>query len=363
MTDVAAGLRNDPIMVNPRVSGPERASRPGIKEVAKRAGVGVASVSRVLSGHPEVSEVMRNRVMDAVAALGYEPDRLAQSMRTGATMTVGFVVGDISNPLMSQIALGAETRMRESGYSMVLTNSGNDPELEAEHISLLQQRRVDALILSVSDEASPLVATALSRVATPVVLVDRQLPDFDVSAVNCDHAMGLTEAFDHLFQLGHRRIGMINGNVNVRPSRERERALRRAARAAGDVSVAIRNGNFSADHGYESTMAMLDRPDAPSVVIAGSNQILVGVLRALRDLDLRIPDDVSLVTCDDITLSEFLTPALATISREPALMGQAAAELLLAEIGGEERRNVVLPTGFRPAASCGPAPLSKNRTT
>lgn len=353
---MSTGLRNDPIMVNPRATGPARSPRPGIKEVAARAGVGVASVSRVLSGHPEVSEVMRNRVMDAVAALGYEPDRLAQSMRTGATMTVGFVVGDISNPLMSQIALGAETRMRESGYSMVLTNSGNDPELEAEHISLLQQRRVDALILSVSDEGSELVSSALRRVGPkPVVLVDRQLSDFEVSVVDCDHARGLNEAFDHLVQLGHRRIGMINGNVNVRPSRERERALRRAARLSGEVSVAIRNGNFSADHGYESTMAMLSRPDAPSAVIAGSNQILVGVLRALRDLELRIPDDVSLVTCDDITLSEFLTPALATISREPALMGRAAAELLLAEIGGAEPQHVLLPTGFRPAASCGPA--------
>src|SRR5580698_9918271 len=113
--------------VEPARKGPGRIS---MKEVAQRAGVAPSSISRVLSGHPNVSDVMRNRVTDAVAALGYEPDHLAQSLRRGATMTVGFVVGDISNPVLSENALGAETRLREAGYSMLLVNSMTDPQLD-----------------------------------------------------------------------------------------------------------------------------------------------------------------------------------------------------------------------------------------
>ena len=347
--------------VNERSPGrrqPTRASRPGLKEVALRAGVGISSVSRVLSGHPEVSEVMRNRVMDAVAAIGYEPDLLAQSMRTGESMTIGFVVGDISNPLLSEIALGAEMRMRESGYSMMITNSINDSELEATHISLFQQRRVDGLILSISDETSELVTGALQKVDSPVVLVDRQLSGFPFSAVACDHAQGIRDAFDHLVALGHTKIGMVNGNPNVRPSRERAAALRNACRIAGNVTATIRSAEFTAEHGYQATMAMLSGKDAPTAIIAGSNQILVGVMRAIRELGLSVPNDVSLVTCDDIPLSEFLDPALSTISRDPREMGRVAADLMLEGLAGEPPREVVLPTGFRATASCGPAKVA-----
>lgn len=335
-----------------------RAARPGIKEVAKRAGVGVSSVSRVLSGHPEVSEVMRNRVMDAVAAIGYEPDPVAQSMRTGATMTIGFVVGDISNPLMSEIALGAETEMRSSGYYMMLANSVNDSELEAANIGLFQKRRVDGLMLSISDESSSAVASALERFGAPVVLIDRQLPGLQLSSVNCDHDAGISAAFTHLQSLGHTRIALVNGNSDVRPSRERASALRRLARGPS-VSVAVRGGEFTAKHGYDSTMAMMSGRDAPTAIIAGGNQILVGVLRAFRDLHLEVAKDVSLVTCDDITLSEFLSPALSTIWRDPREMGRVAARLLLSQLQGGAPEAVVLPTAFRVTESCGPVNVER----
>ena len=126
-----------------------------MREVARLAGVAMSSVSRVLSGHPDVSPAMRERVMEAVDELGYEPDLLAQSLRRATTRSVGFVVGDISNPLLAEIALGAETTLRDAGYSMLLTNSENDPALDAGHARLLLQRRVDGLLLSLAAEATP----------------------------------------------------------------------------------------------------------------------------------------------------------------------------------------------------------------
>lgn len=320
----------------------------------------MSSVSRVLSGHPDVSVVMRHRVLDAVDALGYEPDLLAQSLRTGATMSVGFVVSDIGNPLIAQIVLGAETRLRDSGYSTLLTNSHNDPALDVEHLRLLQQRRVDGLLLSLTDETDPDVNAAFGRLGVPSVLLDRQLAGLETAGVLTDHAAGITAAVEHLAELGHKRIGLVNGNKNVRPSRERSLAIRRYARVH-DLTCAVRSAAFTPEHGAQATIDLLTGKDAPTALIAGGNQILVGVLRALAELGRSVPDDVSLVACDEVPLAEFLSPSIATISRDPKEIGRVGAELLLEQLAGGPIRHQTLPTGFRATNSC--APPSNRRLT
>lgn len=333
---------------------PSGRSRINIQHVADRAGVAPSSVSRVLSGHPNVSDIMRNRVVDAVAALGYEPDFLAQSLRRGDSMTVGFVVGDISNPLLSEIALGAETGLRQSGYTMLLANSMDNPGLDTSHIRLFAQRRVDGLLLSVSDETSDSTLDVLKKAMLPYVMVDRELPKCDnISAVLTDHETGLSAAVTHLVELGHRRIALVNGSPRVRPGRERATTLRRCARRLG-FSGAVRSGSFTTTHGDEAMNALLDEAEPPTAVIAGSNQILVGVLRCLRRRGCSVPDDISLVTCDQIALSEFIDPPLATIERDPYLMGSLAATLLLERLGGGGARRVWVPTTFRSTSSCAP---------
>lgn len=327
-------------------------SRTGIRQVADRAGVAPSSVSRVLSGHPDVSPVMRNRVLDAVSALGYQPDMLAQSLRRGATMSIGFVVSDISNPLFAEIALAAETRLQERNYSLLITNAIRDPGKEADLLRMLSRRRVDGMLVSISDENHPGIRETVGGLQLPVVLVDRELPGVP-SAVLSDHARGTGDAVAHLISLGHRRIALINGSAAVRPSRERQQALRRACRGPG-VSAIVRHGAFSPDHGYKSTLDLLRGKEPPTAIIAGSNQILVGVLHAVRELGVRVPREVSLVTCDDLPLADFLTPALATISRDTAAIGRAAAGLLLDLIDDQPPRIEVLPTGFRPEGSCAP---------
>jgi LacI family transcriptional regulator len=338
-----------------RSSSGRPASRAGLKQVAERAGVGLSSVSRVLSGHPNVSAVMRHRVLDAATALGYEPDLLAQSLRRGATLTVGYVVGDISNPLTAQIALGAELALRRAGYSLLLLNSTNDPRLDAEHIRLLRQRRVDGLLLALADEGHQPTIEELLRCTAPFVLVDRNLSRLpEASSVHSDHRTGLSAAIEHLYQLGHRRIALVNGSTKVLPARERAATARRLARTLPGLQIAVRSGGFTAAHGQSATAALLRQPRRPTAIIAGSNQILPGVLRALRRAELSVPAEVSLVTCDDVALSEFLQPPLATVSRDLYAIGRTAAELLLERIAGVAPRRITLPTGFRPARSCLP---------
>ncbi|HEX3958984.1 MAG TPA: LacI family DNA-binding transcriptional regulator [Trebonia sp.] len=335
------------------------ADRADMRQVADRAGVAMSSVSRVLSGHPDVSEAMRRRVTAAVEELGYEPNMLAGMLRRGATRTIGFVIGDISNPLMAQIALGAEVTLTEAGYTMVLVNSLGEAHLDASYIRLLQQRRVDGLLLSVTDETSEDTVSSLARAAIPAVLIDRDLPALpDTSAVLSDHAAGITAAMEHLIQLGHRRIGLVAGSPHVRPTRERIAAAEDAAEAHPGVLCQVRPGAFTQEHGAAATQELLARGRPPTAIIAGGNQILVGVLRSLRDRQLRIPRDVSLVTCDEVPLAEFLTPPLATIRRDPYQMGVTAAGLLLDRFGGAGRRVAELPTQFVTADSCAkPRPL------
>jgi len=327
-----------------------------IQQVAERAGVAPSSVSRVLTGHVNVSQVMRHRVLDAVAALGYEPNILAQSLRRGTSMTVGFVVGDIANPLFAEIALGAETGLRESGYAMLLANSMDDPALDASHIRLFSQRRVDGLLLSVSDETARPTLEALARTTAPCVLVDREMSGIgDISSVLTDHIAGLSAAIEHLSDLGHRRIALVNGNQQVRPGRERARIARRCARRLG-LSCSVRSGAFAVEHGERAIGELLDSSSPPTAVIAGSNQLLVGVMKGLRLRSYEIPTDISVVACDQIPLSEFVTPPLATIERDAYQMGFLAAKLLLEQMLGRASRQVVIPTTFRPTESC--APLS-----
>ncbi len=331
------------------------ADRAGMRQVAARAGVAMSSVSRVLSGHPDVSKAMRARVTAAVEELGYEPNMLGQMLRNGATQTVGFVVGDISNPLLAQIALGAETALRAAGYAMLLTNSVNDASLDATHIKLFQQRRVDGLLLSLADETSNETLTALGRTPTPSVLIDRELKLQDhPSAVVSDHHAGITAAVNHLISIGHQRIALIAGSPHVRPTRERVAAIEEATATHRKVLCQVRSGAFTEAHGAAATRELLNTRRPPTALIAGGNQILVGVLRELATQSLTIPDDISVVTCDDVPLAEFLRPALATIRRDPAAMGTAAAQLLLARLGGGSPETTVLPTVFSPTGSCAP---------
>ena len=147
-----------------------------MREVAERAGVAISSVSRVLSGHPDVSEAMRDQVMDAVHALGYKPDLLAQGLRSRASRSVGFVAGDISIPVFAQIVRGTEVTLREAGYSMLLTNSLVEPDLDRHNIELLEQRRADGLIVLLVSETHEPTIDALAELTVPLVVVERDLP-------------------------------------------------------------------------------------------------------------------------------------------------------------------------------------------
>ncbi len=358
-------------MVNPSPLLPARRVKSHMKDVAAHAGVALSSVSRVLNNHPDVSDHMRKRVLAAVAELGYEPDLLASSLRRGSTHTVGFLVTDIANPLFADIAKGAERHLQQAGYSLVLMNSEGDPLRDERGVRLLAQRRVDGLILSVSDETSGELGRTLRALETPVVFLDREMDAVaGAGAVLSDHAFGMQQAAEHLLALGHRRIALLVGPLCIRPDRERLRGFRaahRRRRLAVVKDLVFVGPALSAQFGEETVERFLTfAPDEqPTAVIAGGNLVLVGVLRALQRHKVRVGRDVSLVSCDDVPLADLYNPPITVVVRDTVEMGAAAARLILDRLseGGTEPEKVVLPTRLLVRGSTAPAPDASSRPT
>jgi len=333
----------------------QRRGRASMREVADRAGVAMSSVSRVMSGHPDVSPAMNERVLRAVAELDYQPDMLAQSLRRRETLTVGFVVGDISNPLFAEIVAGVESTLHLNGYSMLLTNSLGDPAMEAAHIGLLSQRRVDGLVISVLDETHPETIDRLRELDIPAVVLDRNLPgEIRVSRVLSDHRSGMQAAALHLLDLGHRSIALIGG-TGVRPALERRAGLGQAFASRGlPPTYTVDEGSFAVEHGTAAMRRLLDLPEPPTAVIAGGNQLMLGALRVVAERGVALGSELSFVGCDDVAITDLFQPAVAVVRRDNFAMGRTAAELLLARMRDEAApSDVVLPTEFVARPSCG----------
>jgi LacI family transcriptional regulator len=267
------------------------------------------------------------------------------------------VVGDISNPMLSGFVQGAESELRKAGYSLLLMDSEKDPALDVRSISFFETRRVDGMLLSLVSETAPELLRALRQVHVPIVLVDREVSDdIGASSVQNDHTSGMVEAVRHLIELGHRRIALVNGPLDIAPGRARERGLRLAVEEHPDaIETTVLAGSLSPEHGSAATRALLADAHPPSAIICGGNQLLVGCLRVLDDRGVRVGRDVSLVTCDDVPVSEFFRPRIATITRDPAGVGRTAAELLIRRLrDGSGPETVVLPTVFEPTESCVP---------
>jgi LacI family transcriptional regulator len=333
-------------------------SRPGIREVAERAGVAISSVSRVLSGHSDVSPEMRVIVMTAVDELGYRPNILAAGLRSQRTMSIGYVVSNISNPVLADIVTGAESRLRASGYSLLLTNSEGDTLLDASNMRLLLQRRIDGLILSLSHEDDDSTINGIRELDVPFVLVDRDPPPgMKAWSVAFDHRAGMAAATRHLVEYGHRNVGLIIGGPR-RPARERRQGVEDSLRKHKDAVLHTFDGDFSVDHGIAATRRILHMTPRPTAIVAGGNLLMQGALRVIRDEGIRLGPELSLVGCDDVIMGDLYEPQIAIVRRDLRAGGVAAAELLLAAMSDPTAapQEKTLPTEFVARASCAPAP-------
>lgn len=324
-----------------RGTGKRRAT---IRDVATKAGVSVGTVSRVLNGKSVSARVLES-VNSAIKALQYTPNAVAQSMRTQSTRAIGLVVNDISNPLFSGIAKGIDDHLAEHQYLLLIASTNNDARRERVVIESLKQRRVDGLAIAVTDEFNTSVSSVLKSIGCPVVLLDRDL-DIGADSVCDDHSSGMIKAIRYLFDLGHSDIALIVGEDTVRPSRERVSGFRSAYRAAGRKPPEHRiiQGKMNSLFGYEEASKLFESKNRPTAIIAGGNQILAGVLRAIRQYGVNVPGDISLISCDEVDLAALTDPPITVISRDIVQVGRLAAELLLRRIAGSKDDNPLCQT-------------------
>lgn len=334
-----------------------RAPRPSIHDVAREAGVAIATVSRVMSGNASVATELRERVLAAAAALNYQPDRMAQGLRMGRSRTIGYITDDLSNPVTALIASGAESVLREAGQMLVVMNSEHDRVIEETHLRLLRARRIDATILAPAEDSHPGLIAALGETEIPVVLMEAdRLHGVGASVVVSDHRAGVREAVTRLIAIGHRRIGLLPGPLRHRAGRERLAGANEAAALAGVASIRYEECDLHADHGSASAIRLLAARPRPTALIVGGNQMLEGVLAALHSLGLGAGTDIALITSDEVGINRVHNPRLTAVSRDAFGMGVAAANILLRQIAVKVApETVILPTTLLWRESCPPA--------
>lgn len=321
-----------------------------IHDVAKKAGVAVSSVSRVLSNHPDVSIDMKRRVEDAARELGYSPDPVAQSLRRGSSRLIGYVVRDFATPFFSDVIEGIESVLNSSDYTLLVMNGGGSPTQELERMSMLKQRRVDGLLLSTVVDSSPKLRKAVSLFDKPVVLVDRDIENIDVGRTLFDHVTGVKNATSDLVNMGHTHMVLVTGSPDVRPTRERVKGFHdglRTSESAMANSFEI-TGAFSAAFARKETTAIMtgDPKTRPTAILSGGVQATIGVLESFSELGIRPGLDVALVVVDDLPWLRILRPRISAVSRDAEAMGRAAATMMIDQIEGVKPSTIYLPTSY-----------------
>ncbi|MGY0486443.1 LacI family DNA-binding transcriptional regulator [Streptomyces sp. WG-D5] len=329
----------------------------GIKDVAAAAGVSVATVSRVLNAHPSVSPATRTRVLAAVESLGYRPNAVARSLRTAQTRTLGLVISDVLNPYFGELTRAVEDEARGLGYSVIIGNADERPELQDHHVRTLLDRRIDGLLVSPTDGGSPIMLDA-ARTGTPMVFVDRWIPGVDVPVVRSDGRAAVRDLVAHLHALGHRRLAIIAGPAATTTGSERVDAFREAL-ASYELELPdayIGQGDFQADSGRRVTEAFLALPEPPGAVFAADNLMALGALDAVRARGLRVPDDIAVAAFDDIPWFVHTDPPITAIAQPTKELGRAAVRALVDRIEGRVPESVTLPAHLVVRRSCGEHP-------
>jgi LacI family transcriptional regulator len=321
---------------------------PTIRDVAKMAEVAPITVSRVINDSGYVSQETKERVETAIEALGYVPNMLGPSLRFKQTMTLAMIVTDISNPFWTTVTRGVEDLAQSNGYSTILCNTDESEEKQDQYLQMLLRRRIDGILL-VPASGSPDPIRLIQKQGIPVVVLDRKIPNVDVDSVRADSEDGAYKLGKHLVTNGHTRFTILAGPRTVSTSFDRVEGFCRAIQETGIEREQIKVfwGSFSQESGYKMASEALVSQPMPTALFAVNNFVAIGAMQALKEKNFRVPDDMAIVTFDDIPLAFTFEPFL-TVATQPArAMGKQAVSLLLERIKGETNpicQEIVLPT-------------------
>ena len=325
-----------------------------ITDVAALAGVSTATVSRYLSGQQVRAA---ERIRSAIAELDYSPSRTARALKSGITYTVAIVVPDITNPFFASVVKGIESMSRQGPYHISLYNTDEDPDRERQVIGTVVSQ-VDGIILAPANEQDQ-TPDLVRRAGIPLVFLDRTLSQGDgFDSVLVDNEGGGAAAARHLLGLGHQRIAIIAGPLVTTPGRQRFAGFTAEAerRGAALPDEYRRISDFREAGGYRETLALLALAKPPTAMFVSNNKMTIGALKALNDMSVSIPAEISIIGFDDLDLAVLLSPPLTVIRRDATEQGALAMRLLLKRLSGvrDRPRSITLDTELVVRGSCAP---------
>jgi LacI family repressor for deo operon, udp, cdd, tsx, nupC, and nupG len=318
-----------------------------IQDVAREAGVSTATVSRVFSAPDLVLEPTRQKVMEAVHRLGYEPNFAAKSLRTLRTEKILVTVPDISNPFFSQVIRGVEEAALAAGYSVLLGDTRHEEAREEQYALMFRRKEADGLIFlghRLPDILAEMLAAKGPR--TPIVNGCEFRPGLAVSSAHIDNERAAAEVMDHLYGVGHVRVGVVTGPLASPISSDRLSGVLSAAQRHGRASaLRMAIGDFSIESGARQTSVLLEEPGRPTAIFCFSDEMAMGAMEAIRQRGLDCPRDISLVGFDDIRFAEYLHPKLTTVRQPKEQIGHEVVRLLLDILAGRSTalQNITLP--------------------
>lgn len=318
------------------------------------------TVSRVLNQPTRVAPATRHRVERAIRELGFVPNALARSLLRGRTKTIALVVADLSNPFFTAVARGVEDIAHRYGYTVFFGNSDESVAKEGQYINSMLQNRVDGLLIAPATDGSLDALEFLHRQGRKVVLIDRSVAGAAADLVAGDNVAGARHLTEHLLHLGHRRIGLANGSPAVSTARERQRGYQQALGAQQielDPTLVV-EGAFTRAAGRNAVRQLMRLPPQlrPTAIFACNNLLAIGVLTALREAQIQVPNDIAVVSFDDLELASELYPFLTVVAQPAHTFGTIAMQFLLDRLEGNldvPPRTVLLPTQLIVRQSCG----------
>ena len=318
-----------------------------IKDVARKAGVSTATVSRVLGDFHGVRDKTKKKVLKAVAELNYEINAVARHLRQKKTKTIGIIVENVLSKFCSAIAKSVEDTNNKFGYNTILCNADENPEKELNYLKILKSNRVDGIILTPTGKNSKYVQHLINS-GTKVVLLDRLIEGVDCDAILVDNANGAYKAVKHLIDQGYRKIGIVSGILDRTTGAERLKGYLQAIEEAGIAKEdsLIKIGNFKKESGRKLTKELLEQSNKPKAIFTTNIDMSMGALLAIKEKGLTIPNDIGIVCFDDSDWALILEPSITVIRQPVYQLGSTAAELLIKKIEDEEKNLDHKPTVF-----------------
>jgi LacI family transcriptional regulator len=304
-----------------------------IRDVARLAGVSISTVSLAFNGSGPVSAETHRKIRDAAQAVGYAPNPVAQSLKSGRTRLIGMVVGDISNPFFGRLLKEVERLSLEKSHLVIVSDSGLDPVRERAILEAMSGQRVAGVILSPHDYSREHIDYVRS-LKMPIVLIDHKIEGLDVDFVASDNVLASAMLTEHVIRLGHRRVAHIAGRAGLWTAERRKEGFRTTMAAAGlkiDETL-VPDGDYEGERAYEQTMRLLTRADRPTAIIAANNVMALGALQAMNDLGFKCPEEISLASIDDVPWGDVIQPRLTMVVQEVDEMARIATEFLMERI-------------------------------